>query len=144
MQYKALALLIRSFLETALLPNFKHNLFHEALYNWYVEEKRDFVKPPQPPYYDDNFFATIKMVKDQGLLNLKTMTTGMWYRVLNEENVTHRPAEPGNPPVPCRAEIKHPDIDWSRTWLFSITSGLTSSLLTFLWRMMHDHLTCQT
>ena len=143
-QYKALALLIRSFLETALIPKFKHNLFHEALYKWYVEDKRDFVKPLQPPYYDDNFFATIKMVKDQGLLNLKTMTTGVWYRVLIEENITNTPSEQGNPLVQCRAETNHPDIDWSKTWLLSITPGLPSSLLTFLWRMMHDLLPCQT
>ena len=48
-QCKALSLLIRSFLETALLPNFLHSQYHEALYKWYVEEKRDLPHPVQPP-----------------------------------------------------------------------------------------------
>ena len=143
-QYKALALLIRSFLETLIIPNFKHNKYHEALFSWYVEEKRNIVQPSKPPYYDDTFFASIKMVKDEGLLNLKTMTTAMWYRVLVEENVTHRPAAPGRELVPCRAEQKHPDIDWGRTWSLSTTSGLPSIFLTFLWRMVYDLLPCQT
>ena len=55
-QYKALSLLIRSFLETSLLPNFKHNQYHVALYLWHVEGRRDFVCPVQPPYYDNSFF----------------------------------------------------------------------------------------
>ena len=72
-QYKALSLLIRSFLETALLPSFKQNEYHVALFKWYVEDRRDLVQPAQPPYYDDSFFATIKQVKNEGFLNLKTM-----------------------------------------------------------------------
>ena len=60
--------------------------------------KRDFVQPIQPPYYDEYFFAAIKMVKDEGLLNLETMST-------------HRLAEPGRQLVPCRAESKNPELD---------------------------------
>ena len=47
--YKALSLLIRSFLETSLIPKFKHNQYHVALYLWHVEGRRDFVSPVQPP-----------------------------------------------------------------------------------------------
>ena len=46
--------------------------------------------------------------------------------------------------MPCRAEFKHQELDWNRTWSFSVTSGLPSSFLTFLWRMLHDLLPCQT
>jgi hypothetical protein len=41
MQYKALSLFIRNFMETAQNPKFQSNLYHEALYLWYVEQKRD-------------------------------------------------------------------------------------------------------
>ena len=141
---KALSLLIRSFLETALIPKFKNNKYHEALYKWHVEGKRDFVQPLQPPYYDDHFFEAIRIVKDEGMLNLETMTSGIWYKVLLEENVTHRLAEPGRELVPCSAESKHPELDWNRIWSLSVTSGLPSSFSTFLWRMLHDLLPCQT
>ena len=46
--------------------------------------------------------------------------------------------------MPCRIECKHPELDWNRTWYLSVTSGLPSSFLTFLWRMLHDLLPCQT
>ena len=143
-QCKAQSLIIRSFLETALLPNFHHNQYHVALYKWYVEDRRDIVHPAQPPYYDDNFFATIKQVKDEGLLNLKTMSSGTWYRVLVEDNVTHRVANPGRELIPCRVEAKSQQLDWRRTWLLSATHGLPSPLLAFLWKMLHDILPCQT
>ena len=57
---KATALLIKSFLETAINSNFLKSEYHEALYFWYVEERRDIVQPIQPPYYNNEFFAIIK------------------------------------------------------------------------------------
>ena len=36
-QFKALSLLIRTFLESAIIPKFKHNKYHVALYLWHVE-----------------------------------------------------------------------------------------------------------
>ena len=142
-QYKAMSLMIRSFLETALLPNFHHNQYHEALFMWYVEDKRDIACPAQPPYYDDTFFATIKQVKHEGLLNMKTMTSGMWYRVLVENNVTHHLTNSGRELLPCRIESKHPGLDWESAWTLATTPGLPSPFLSFLWRMAHDLLPCQ-
>ena len=73
-QCKSLSLLIRTFLETAIIPNFQQNQYHAALYMWHVEGRRDITNPVQPPYYDDNFVNYIKMVKQEGLLNIKTMS----------------------------------------------------------------------
>ena len=142
-QCKALSLLIRSFLETALIPTFQHNQFHKALYMWHVEDRRDIACPSQPPYYDNNFFASIRQVKDEGLLNLKTMSSGMWYKVLVENSVTHQQTQTSRELLPCRAEIKHPGLDWEKSWSLAVTPGLPSPLLTFLWRMLHDLLPTQ-
>ena len=79
---KALSLLIKSFLETSLNPKFQHNQYHEALYKWHVEGRRDIVCPVQPPYYENSFFVTIKQVKQEGILNLNAMTVCMCYRWL--------------------------------------------------------------
>ena len=50
-KFKALAILIRSFLETAVNPKFLHNLFHSSLYKYYVLLQQDTPDPGLPPYY---------------------------------------------------------------------------------------------
>ena len=142
-KFKALSLMIRSFLETSIIPNFQHSQYHEALFCWHIEEKRDITCPVLPPYYDSNFFDMIRKVKEEGLLNLKTMTSGMWYRVLVEDNVTHQATNQGRDLLPCRIESKHPEVNWDRTWSLAATPGLSSVHLTFLWRMVHDLLPSQ-
>ena len=137
-QYKALSLLIRTFLETAIIPKFKHNQYHTALYLWHIEGDKDITCPVQPPYYDDSFFNTIKQVKQEGLLNLKTMSSAQWYRVLVESNITHEIKNSRNEYIPCRAEAKLPGIDWERSWSLAATPGLPSSSLTFVWKMKHN------
>ena len=67
-----------------------------------------------PPYYDENFFGYIKEVKLEGLLNVKTMTSGMWYRVLLENHVTHEVVNSSMRLKPCKAEIKNPEVDWEK------------------------------
>ena len=131
LQYKALSLLIRNFLETALNPKFQANQYHAALYSCYVENKQDMTCPPLPPYYDKNFFDSIRHVKEEGILNIKTMNSGMWYQSLLETYVTHQPSASGLSPHPCRIEIKHPEVDWDRSWSLAVTPGLSSKHLTF-------------
>jgi hypothetical protein len=61
---KAQSRLITSFLETASNPKFIHSLYHEALLKYHVLEDRSFSDPGVPPYYPENFFQTIKKMKD--------------------------------------------------------------------------------
>ena len=99
--------------------------------------------PSKPPYYDDSFFAFIREVKQEGLLNLKTMTSGIWYRVLLENHVTHVQSDTARKLKPCRVENKHPEIDWEKVWTLAVTPGLPSQHLSFLWQMIHNLLPCQ-
>ena len=142
-QSKALSLLITSFLESAIMPKFQRNLYHHALYNWHIQDVRTIPAPSTSPYYDAEFFSCIKEVKEEGLLNILTMTSGMWYRVLVEKNVTHEALGNTSRHIPCRAERNHPAVDWDRTWRLASTPGLSSDHLTFLWRMLHNLLPCQ-
>ena len=138
-EVKALALLIRSFLETAINPKFRRNLYHEALYEWHIENDRSIPNPGLPPYYPDSFFAKIREVKEEGLLNIRTLDTASWYRALLETNVTHTVNDDGvQVPRPCRVEHKHPHVDWEQTWTLATTPGLSSDQSSFLWRMIHD------
>ena len=72
---KAQALLIKSFLETAINPEYINNFFHNALYRWHVLEDFSISDPGNTPYYSQTFFSTIKQVVQEGLLNIPRMTT---------------------------------------------------------------------
>ena len=88
-KYRAMAELIKTFLDTAINPIFRRNIYHQALYNWHVEEIRSIPNPGISPYYSEEFFKEIKSVKSEGLLRLSSMSSGMWYKVLLERHVTH-------------------------------------------------------
>ena len=144
LRFKALAEMIRSFLETALIPNFRRNLFHSALYQWYILENHDIPNPGRHPYMTEDVLVLIKEVKDEGLLNLSHMKTGTWYRVLLEDKVIMQTDLNGRRSlIPCRAEVKHPDADWESIWALANLKGLNSVEHTFLWRMLHDLLPTQ-
>ena len=53
-EIRALAFLICSFLETSYHPNFRHNLYHEALLRYYVFDEQ-IIKTEIPPYFRGTF-----------------------------------------------------------------------------------------
>ena len=87
---KSLALLIRSFLESAVNPTFRRNKYHEALFKWHIEHDRSIPNPGLPPYYPELVFIKIRQVKQEGLLNITTMPSAYWYKVLPEDSTTHQ------------------------------------------------------
>ena len=74
-QYKSQAMLIRSFLETAINPKFLHSLYHNSLFRYHVLQQKDIPDPGIPPYYSQDFFSTIRKVHESSPLNVTTMTT---------------------------------------------------------------------
>ena len=138
-KYKALAILIRSFLETAVNTKFINNLYHNALYRWHVLGDHSLRDPGSSPYYSPNFFSAIKQVVQAGLLNVSTMTTKQWYRVLMEENITME-LDAGNKQVwkPVKCEIAHPVVSWDRSWGYALHHGLSSDQSTFIFKMLHN------
>ena len=55
-KYRAMAELIKSFIDTAINPKFKRNIYHNALYEWNVEDNRDIHNPGKSPFYSVEFF----------------------------------------------------------------------------------------
>ena len=49
-KYKSMAELIRSFLEISINTNFQTNQYHNALFQYHVENKRSIPPPPYCPY----------------------------------------------------------------------------------------------
>ena len=72
------------------------------------------------------------------------MSSGQWYRVSLESNLTHQVTNVASTLRPCRAESKFPEVSWDRSWELAVTPGLPSHLLAFLWKMSHNLLPCPT
>ena len=135
---KAKASLIRTFLETAVNPSFSHSLYHSLLFRAHVL-KDDTVSVCTPPYYSDSFFKSIRWVEENTPLNVATMSTTQWYRVLVEQEVTMVEVE-GTPRdfIKCKEELLSPEIDWETTWRRARMKGLGSEATSFLWKMLHN------
>jgi hypothetical protein len=142
-KYKAMAGLIRSFLETAVNPKFRHSLYHEILFRYHVLEDHSLVNPGIPPFYSASFFETIKNVHKNTPESLPTMTEGQWYKLLMDENVLKEETEEGVTFLPCKIELNNTDNDWERTWRISRMQGLGSELTSFLFKLLHNLLVTQ-
>ena len=137
-KYKALASLIRSFLETAANPKFRRNQYHALLFRYHVMEEKSLPDPGYPPYYSSEFFSTIKKVKDETPLNITTMSCSQWYRVLLEDNVTMSTLTDSTRVYnPCKAELANPTADWQLTWHLVRLKGLGPKHSSFLWKLVH-------
>ena len=143
-KYKAMAGLIRSFLETACHPDFRHSLYHELLFRYHVQEDKCIANPGFPPFYSASFFETIKKVYDVSPQKVGKMTEAQWYHLLLEENVTKEMnEEQGNRFSPCRVEIANENNDWETSWRRMRLKGLGSELISFLFKVLHQLLPTQ-
>ena len=144
-KYKAIAMLIRSFLETAINPKFLHNLYHTSLYRYHVLLDRDIPDPGLPPFYSQEFFNTIRDVHESTPLNVATMSSSQWYTLLLEDNITmeHLPNSNLRQFIPSRAEVDSPATDWEKTWHLARLKGLGPEMSSFLWKLLHKLLPTQ-
>ena len=136
---RSLALLIRTFLETAINPKFRHSLFHELLFRFHVMGETSLPDPGFTPYYDKEFFALISSYRNNSGMNIATMSTKQWYTVLVEDKITMRAANDNSAAqlIPLSIEILHPETDWTATWNIIRMKGLGSDLISFQFKMVH-------
>ena len=136
---RAMACLLRSFLETAAHPIFRHNMFHEIMFRYHVLEEHDLPDPGLTPYYDEQFFGTLRHYHANSPLKISTMTIKQWYMVLMEDRLLMTPATDNNPQglLPVRAETMSPNNDWPTTWRLIRLKGLNSELSAFLFKLIH-------
>jgi hypothetical protein len=136
---KALASLIRTFLETSVNPSFLHNMYRTILFRVYVLQDDSISSPPpMPPYYSVSFFNSFRWVRDNTTLNVATMTTAQWYRVLLELEVTMVDTETNSMEYrKSRSELSSPSTDWELTWGRARLKGLGSEATSFLWKLLH-------
>ena len=87
-KFRAQALLIRTFMETAAHPQFTHSLLHSHMFQYHVLENKTLPDPGFLPYYPETFFRTIRNVHEQTPLDVKTMSISQWARILTEDCLT--------------------------------------------------------
>ena len=135
-RFKALAVLIRNFMETAANPKFKRSLLHSVLFRYHVLDDNSVPDPGYLPYYNESFFETIKHVHLETPLNVTTMSTSEWVRILTEDGLTMDRAE-FRKYIPCKAELSIPRNDWDLSWRLCRLSGLGSDIASFNFKLLH-------
>ena len=136
-KFKALAILIKTFLETAAVPKFRHSLLHTNLFRYHVLEDSSMPDPGYLPYYPPSFFNTIKYVHKETPLNILSMSTSQWVRILTEDGLTMEMVGARQQYIPCRAELSSPHTDWSVSWKTCRLTGLASDLVSFNFKLLH-------
>ena len=140
---KALAGLIRTFLETACMPKYRPSLYHQLLFRYHVLDDRTIADPGLPPFYNQQFFSIIRRVHQNTPLGVSLMTEKQWYWYLLEENVIMAETEQGRELIPCRAETKDPELNWETVWHRVRLPGLGPVMVSFLFKVVHDLLPTQ-
>ena len=143
-KWKAMAGLIRSFLETACNEKFQTSLFHSQLYRYHILDDRTIPNPGFPPFYNAEFFKIIKKVHEDSPLNVAHMSEKQWYAVLIEDNVTMESTNGEQRQyIPSRIELKNPETNWEHSWRLARLKGLGSENVSFLFRLLHCTLPTQ-
>ena len=141
---KALAGMIKSFLETAGNDNYIPSLYHTILFRVHVLDDNSIPNPGFPPFYNENFFALIRKVHYETPLNVLKMSEKQWYTHLLEDQVIKEFKEDGEEVYkPCRVEVASTTTNWEETWRLARLAGLGPKNVSFLFRLLHQTLPTQ-
>ena len=136
-KHKAQAVLIKTFLETAAIPKFRHSLLHSLMFRYHVLGDSSVPDPGYLPYYPAAFFQIIKYVHLETPLNVLSMSISQWARYLTEDGLTMESHGNSQQYIPCKSELSSPTSDWELCWRLSRQSGLGSDLLSFNFKLLH-------
>ena len=132
------ALLIKTFIETAIDPKYNQSLAHNLAYRYHILQDDSIESPPQlPQCITEKVVTSIKNCIQNTDLNVSKMSTAQWYKFLLEEELMEE-NELGIPVlIRTRGESNFQEIDWDRTWQRARLRGLGAEALSFLWKMLH-------
>ena len=106
-KFRALAMLIRTFLELSAAPQFQHSLYLKTLYRTQVLREYSTVVPALPPYYDEDFFSLLRHYHKNSPYIIENLRIKDWYRILLQDKIIRpivplpvAPFPPGPAPLP--------------------------------------------
>ena len=79
----------------------------------------------------------MKMAVEKGKV-IAQMTSKDWYKFLLSYEIEEDSTEGGHSLIPCRVEIQCPQNDWPKSWSLARLKGLSSTSMTFLWKLLHQ------
>ena len=138
-KFRAQASLIRTFMETAAHPQFRHSLLHWHMFQYHVLGNDSLPDPGFLPYYPNSFFKSIKNVHENTPLDVRTMSTKQWARVLTEDGLTMEqlPNQDTRQYILCKSELLAPLNDWELSWRLGRLRGLNSEMTSFNFKLLH-------
>ena len=138
-KHRAQAVLIRTFMETAAHPQFRHSLLHSHMFQYHVLNNTYLPNPGFLPYYPEPFFRTIRKVHEQTPLDVKTLTISQWARILTEDGLTMEqvPNQETRQYISCSCELLTPNNDWQISWKLFRLRGLSSEMISFNFKLLH-------
>ena len=141
-KHKAMAFLIRNFLDLANNPKYIPSQYLSTLYRVHVLDE-ELPCPPLPPYYRKPFFDLINAASNEGL-NVSCMSSKQWYSFLLEREVTMIEDDNQLKQLrPCKTESLSPNTDWCSVWSTVRLPSLDSDATSFAWKLVHGLLPCE-
>ena len=135
-KHKAMASLIRSFLEVAANPKFLSSQYLHSVYRAQILNE-DLPLLHFHPCYSYDFFQAIRNVKDCGN-DIVNMSTKAWYNFLIQDVLKSLDDNQSLALSPCRIEQKLPDLYWPNIWLQARSKSLKSDATSFCFKLLHD------
>ena len=72
-------------------------------------------------------------------MNIGCMTIKQWYKTLLNDQILMNEEQDSLPQlIPCRVELLNPGCNWQATWSNVRMKGLTSELMSFLFKLVHQ------
>ena len=143
-KYKAMSVLMKSFLETSTNPRYMSNQYHTAIFKHHIEGDKEMERPTNNPFIGEELLTNLKLLNEEQHVNLSSISSGQIYKKLVESHITMSTDLDGiRKYIPCRSERKNPQLDWENTWRLASLRGLDSENQSFLWRLLHDILPTQ-
>ena len=138
---KALAVLIKIFLEMSISSKFRTSIYFSALYEFYVLDNTSISPPRRPPFYSQHFFDVIKSAREEN--QIAEWSSKQWYCYLLGRNhlqkeVLDVDGESRWEDVQCPVETVFPNFDWEATWARTRLPGLNNDCRSFLWLYFHN------
>ena len=143
-KWKALAGLVRTFLETACNPKFQTSLYHSLLFRYHVLDDHSVPDPGFPPFYNAEFFTIIKSVHADNSKDVALMTEKEWYtRLVQDQCIMENDGGGLRRYIPCNAQMRSPHANWEECWRGARLSGLGPENSSFLFKLLHGTLVTQ-
>ena len=129
------AMHIRSFLETAANPCFRHSPSNRELFLQRVRGEAPNFKVELSPSFNKKFFEIMKKIDEMSGFTIEFLTIKEIYSLLLDNN---KLLDQENVPIPLHCETKLSWLDWGQAWEMIRLRGLNPEAASTCYKIMHE------